>query len=187
MATLRGKGAMKGKELVIVEYPNAQTKDGKRVFLDVMLRDDASQVVPHLVSRKREYEGKTVYDHNAAYSAGQRDAFLATAGDNIVQMPDRNGKTGPRVYALKADVMSASGSQPGLVINSKTIEPSELEPVNEKTLDGIYAASKAAAEANKARKAAEKAAQSQVAAEAQVSEPEVEEATAVAENDEPEF
>ena len=66
-----------------------------------------------------------------------------------MQMPDRNGKTGPRVYALKADVMTASGSQPGLVINSKTIEPSELEPIDEKTLDGVYAASKAAAEASR--------------------------------------
>lgn len=187
MATLRGKGSMMGKELLIVEYPNAATKDGKRVFLDVMLRDDPNQVVPHLVSRKREYEGKTVYDHNAAYSAGQRDAFLATAGDNVVQMPDRNGKTGPRVYALKADVMTASGSQPGLVINSKTIEPSELDPIDENTLSGVYAASKAAAEANKARKVAEKEAQSEVAAEAALAEPEVNEATQVAENDEPEF
>lgn len=87
--------------------------------------------------------------------------------------------------------MSASGKQTGLVINSKTVKPSELEPIDENILDTIYASSKAAAEANKARKAAEKArkaaekeAQTEAAAEAQVSEPEVEE---VAEIDEPEF
>ena len=80
--------------------------------------------------------------------------------------------------------MSASGKQKGLVINSKTVKPSELEPIDETILDQIYASSKAAAEADKARKAAEKEAQNEAAAEAQVSEPEVEEA---AEIDEPEF
>lgn len=195
MATLRGKGSMKSVELVVVEYPNAHSKDGKRAFLDVMVRPvegAAPQRVPHLVSTKKELDGKTVYDHQAGYSASQRDAFVAAAGDNIVQMPDRNGRPGPTVYAIQADVMSASGKQTGLVINSKTVKPSELEPINENILDTIYAASKAAAEADKARKAAEKEAQTEVAAEvqasapaqAQVSEPEVEE---VAEIDEPEF
>lgn len=187
MATLRGKGSMKSVELVVVEYSNAHSKDGKRAFLDVMVRPvegAAPQRVPHLVSTKKELDGKTVYDHQAGYSASQRDAFVTAAGDNIVQMPDRNGRPGPTVYAIQADVMSASGKQTGLVINSKTVKPSELEPINENILDTIYAASKAAAEADKARKAAEKEAQTEAAAEAQVSEPEVEE---VAEIDEPEF
>lgn len=190
MATLRGKGSMKSVELVVVEYPNAHSKDGKRAFLDVMVRPvegAAPQRVPHLVSTKKELDGKTVYDHQAGYSASQRDAFVAAAGDNIVQMPERNGRPGPTVYAIQADVMSASGKQTGLVINSKTVKPSELEPINENILDTIYAASKAskaAAEADKARKAAEKEAQTEAAAEAQVSEPEVEE---VAEIDEPEL
>lgn len=192
MATLRGKGSMKSVELVVVEYPNAHSKDGKRAFLDVMVRPvegAAPQQVPHLVSTKKELDGKTVYDHQAGYSASQRDAFVAAAGDNIVQMPDRNGRPGPTVYAIQADVMSASGKQTGLVINSKTVKPSELEPIDKNILDTIYAASsaaasKAAAEADKARKAAEKEAQTEAAAEAQVSEPEAEE---VAEIDEPEF
>ena len=196
MATLRGKGSMKSVELVVVEYSNAHSKDGKRVFLDAMVRPvegAAPQRVPHLVSTKKELDGKTVYGHQAGYSASQRDAFVAAAGDNIVQMPDRNGRPGPTVYAIQADVMSASGKQTGLVINSKTVKPSELEPIDENILDTIYAASKAAAEADKARKAAEKEAQTEAAekeaqteaaAEAQVSEPEVEE---VAEIDEPEF
>ena len=185
MATLRGKGSMKSVELVVVEYPNAHSKDGKRVFLDAMVRPvegAAPQRVPHLVSTKKELDGR--FDHQAGYSASQRDAFIAAAGDNVVQMPDRNGRPGPTVYAIQADVMSASGKRTGLVINSKTVKPSELEPINENILDTIYAASKAAAEADKARKAAEKEAQNEAAAEAQVSEPEVEEA---AEIDEPEF
>lgn len=189
MATLRGKGSMKSVELVVVEYPNAHSKDGKRAFLDVMVRPvegAAPQRVPHLVSTKKELDGKTVYDHQAGYSASQRDAFIAAAGDNVVQMPDRNGRPGPTVYAIQADVMSASGKQTGLVINSKTVKPSELEPINENILDTIYAASKAAAEADKARKAAKKEAQTEAAAEAQVSEPEVEEVAEI-ENDEPEF
>ena len=177
MATLRGTGSMKSVELVVVEYPNAHSKDGKRAFLDVMVRPvegAAPQRVPHLVSTKKELDGKTVYDHQAGYSASQRDAFVAAAGDNIVQMPERNGRPGPTVYAIQADVMSASGKQKGLVINSKTVKPSELEPIDETILDQIYASSKAA----------EKEAQNEAAAEAQVSEPEVEE---VAEIDEPEF
>ena len=80
--------------------------------------------------------------------------------------------------------MPASGKQKGLVINSKTIKPSELPPVNENILDTIYASSKAAVEADKARKAAEKEAQTEVAAEVQAPEAEAEE---VAEIDEPEF
>lgn len=189
MATLRGKGSMKSVELVVVEYPNAHSKDGKRVFLDAMVRPvegAAPQRVPHLVSTKKELDGRTVFDHQAGYSASQRDAFIAAAGDNIVQMPERNGRPGPTVYAIQADVMSASGKQTGLVINSKTVKPSELEPIDENILDTIYAASKAAAEADKARKAAEKEAQTEAAAEAQVSEPEVEEVAEI-ENDEPEF
>ena len=187
MATLRGKGSMKSVELVVVEYPNAHSKDGKRVFLDAMVRPvegAAPQRVPHLVSTKKELDGRTVFDHQVGYSASQRDAFIAAAGDNVVQMPDRNGRPGPTVYAIQADVMSASGKQTGLVINSKTVKPSELEPIDENILDTIYASSKAAAEADKARKAAEKEAQTEAAAEVQVSEPEVEE---VAEIDEPEF
>ena len=189
MATLRGKGSMKSVELVVVEYPNAHSKDGKRAFLDVMVRPvegAAPQRVPHLVLTKKELDGKTVYDYQAGYSASQRDAFVAAAGDNIVQMPDRNGRPGPTVYAIQADVMSASGKQTGLVINSKTVKPSELEPIDKNILDTIYAASKAAAEADKARKAAEKEAQTEAAAEAQVSEPEAEEVAEI-ENDEPEF
>lgn len=195
MATLRGKGSMKSVELVVVEYPNAHSKDGKRAFLDVMVRPvegAAPQRVPHLVSTKKELDGKTVYDHQAGYSASQRDAFVAAAGDNIVQMPERNGRPGPTVYAIQADVMSASGKQKGLVINSKTVKRSQLPPIDENILTEIYASAKAANEAAKALKAAEKEAQTEVAAEvqasapaqAQVSEPEVEE---VAEIDEPEF
>lgn len=191
MATLRGKGSMKSVELVVVEYPNAHSKDGKRVFLDAMVRPvegAAPQRVPHLVSTKQELDGRTVFDHQTGYSVSQRDAFIAAAGDNVVQMPDRNGRPGPTVYAIQADVMSASGKQTGLVINSKTVKPSKLEPIDKNILDTIYAASKAAskaaAEADKARKAAEKEAQTEATVEAQVSEPEVEE---VAEIDEPEF
>lgn len=195
MATFRGKGSMKSVELVVVEYPNAHSKDGKRAFLDVMVRPvegAAPQRVPHLVSTKKELDGKTVYDHQAGYSASQRDAFVAAAGDNIVQMPERNGRPGPTVYAIQADVMSASGKQKGLVINSKTVKRSQLPSIDENILTEIYASTKAANEAAKALKAAEKEAQTEVAAEveasapaqAQVSEPEVEE---VAEIDEPEF
>lgn len=187
MATLRGKGSMKSVELVVVEYPNAHSKDGKRAFLDVMVRPvegAAPQRVPHLVSTKKELDGKTVYDHQAGYSKSQLDTIALAAKDNVVQMPERNGRSGPKVYAIKADVMSASGKQKGLVINTKTVKPSELEPIDTTILYQIYAASKAAAEADKARKAAEKEAQTEAAAEAQVSEPEVEE---VAEIDEPEF
>lgn len=187
MATLRGKGSMKSVELIVVEYPNAHSKGGKRAFLDVMVRPvegAALQRVPHLVSAKKELDGRTVFDHQAGYSASQRDAFVAAAGDNIVQMPERNGRPGPTVYAIQADVMPASGKQTGLVINSKTVKPSELEPIDENILDTIYASSKAATEAAKARQAAEKEAQTEVTAEAQA--PEAEEVAEI-ENDEPEF
>lgn len=199
MATFRGKGSMKDIELVVVEYPNAKSKTGNRVFLDVMVRPHdgaAPQRVPHLVSAKQDLDGRTVYNHQAGYSASQRDTFLLAAGDNVVQMPERNGRPGPRVFAFRADVMPASGKQTGLVINSKTVKRSQLPPIDENILTEIYASTKAANEAAKALKAAEKEAQTEaqteVAAEvqasapaqAQVSEPEVEE---VAEIDEPEF
>lgn len=183
MAILRGKGSMSGVELVVVEYPNAHSKNGARFFLDAQVRPVegvAPQRVPHLVSETRELDGRTVYDHQAGYSASQRDAIVAAAGDNFVQMPERNGHPGPCVYAVKADVMPASGKQSGLVINTKTLEPSEL-PITDKIFEELKASSKAAKEANEARKAAEKEAQVEVAAEAQVEE------VAEIENDEPEF
>lgn len=186
MAILRGKGSMSGVELVVVEYPNAHSKAGDRFFLDAQVRPVegvAPQQVPHLVSKKRELDGRTVYDHHAGYSVSQRDAIVAAAGDNFVQMPERDGHPGPRVYAVKADVMPASGKQTGLVINTKTLEPSELA-IDDKIFDELRAASKAAKaakEANEARKAAEKEAEAEVSAEAQVEE------VAEIENDEPEF
>lgn len=183
MAILRGKGSMSGVELVVVEYPNAHSKAGDRFFLDAQVRPVegvAPQQVPHLVSKKRELDGRTVYDHQAGYSVSQRDAIVAAAGDNFVQMPERDGHPGPRVYAVKADVMPASGKQTGLVINTKTLEPSELA-IDDKIFDELRAASKAAKEANEARKAAQKDAEAEVSAEAQVEE------TAEIENDEPEF
>lgn len=97
MATLRGKNSMKGLELVVVEYPNSKSKDGKRSYLDVMVVPAPGvdpQKVPHLVSEKKNLDGKTVYDHQAGYSESQRDAIVAAAGDNFVQMPDRNGRSG---------------------------------------------------------------------------------------------
>lgn len=185
MAILRGKGSMSGVELVVVEYPNAHSKAGDRFFLDAQVRPVegvAPQQVPHLVSKKQkgELDGRTVYDHRAGYSVSQRDAIVAAAGDNFVQMPERDGHPGPRVYAVKADVMPASGKQTGLVINTKTLEPSELA-IDDKIFDELRAASKAAKEANEARKAAQKDAEAEVSAEAQVEE------FAEIENDEPEF
>lgn len=183
MAILRGEGSMRGVELVVVEYPNAHSKAGDRFFLDAQVRPVegvAPQQVPHLVSKKRELDGRTVYDHQAGYSASQRDAIAAAAGDNFVQMPERDGHPGPCVYAVKADVMPASGKQTGLVINTKTLEPSELA-IDDKIFDELRAASKAAKEANEARKAAQKDAEAEVSAEAQVEE------VAEIKNDEPEF
>ena len=183
MAILRAKGSMSGVELVVVEYPNAHSKNGARFFLDAQVRPVEGvtpQQVPHLVSKKRELDGRTVYDHQAGYSVSQRDAIVAAAGDNFVQMPERGGHPGPRVYAVKADVMPASGKQTGLVINTKTLEPSELA-IDDKIFDELRAASKAAKEANEARKAAQKDAEAEVSAEAQVEE------VAEIENDEPEF
>ena len=174
MATLRGKDAMKGVELLVVKYPNAETKDGKRVFLDVMVRPVeglAPQRVPHLASKKKALDGRTVYDHQVPYSASQLDAMVAAAGDNAIQMPDRNGKPGPQVIAVRADLMSASGKQSGLV------------PITENTLPELFAHTNAVAEAEKARKAAEKDAQAEVSAEAAA--PEVE--AAEIEDSEPEF
>lgn len=192
MATLRGKGSMKGLELVVVEYPNSKSKDGNRVYLDAMVRPQegvAPQRVPHLAATKKELDGRTVFDHQVGYSKSQLDTIALTAKDNVVQMPERNGRPGPKVYAVKADVMFASGKQKGLVINTKTLKPSELPPINENILTEIYASSKAAAEAAKAAKAAEKEAQAEVsaekAAEAQASAPEVEEITEI--ENEPEF
>ena len=43
MAILRGKGSMSGVELVVVEYPNAHSKDGARSFLDVQVRPSSSR------------------------------------------------------------------------------------------------------------------------------------------------
>lgn len=187
MATLRGKGSMKNVELVVVEYPNARSKDGKRVFLDMMVRPHEGatpQRVPHLTATKKELDGRTVFDHQTGYSKSQHEKIMLTAGGNCIQLPGRNGKPGPIVRAFKADLMVASGNQKGLIVNTKTLKRSELEPIDENILDTIYASSKAAAEADKVRKAAEKEAQTEVTAETQVSAPE---GITEIENDEPEF
>lgn len=145
MATLRGN-ARRGVELVIVEYPNCYSKDNTFAFLDVMVRPAKGippQVVPHLMSKKSKVNGKWICDHRACYTMAQRDSFRAIAGDNIAEIPSYKNWSDLLVYALKADVIPAPGNRGiGYRIDSRTIQPSTLGPIDETILDRIDAVSK---------------------------------------------
>lgn len=145
MAILRGN-ARRGVELVIVEYPDCYTKDNSLAFLDVMVRPAKGvphQAVPHLMSKKNKVNGKWICDHNACYTMAQRDAFRAMAGDNIAEIPSYKNWSNLLAYAIKADVLPAPGNRGiGYVIDSRSIQPSMLGPIDETILDRIDAVSK---------------------------------------------
>lgn len=148
MADVRGPGGMTNRDLLVTAYPNSATKSGGH-FLDVEIdaRDSGGEKFPHLSRMDTEYNGRKVVDTKAFYSAKQFEAIKAAAGDNAVQVPDRDGNPGPMVYALNADLskMSApkdAGDKPvrtGLVINTaKEMRPSSQLKIDEKVKENQF-------------------------------------------------
>jgi hypothetical protein len=183
MALLKGKGSMTGVNLIARVYDNGATKDGKTHYADVQIdaRDSRGpeQTNLHLKSeRTKGSDGKTVYNNGAPYSAAQMDEIKKAAGPNTEPLVNQQGEKVGTLYGVKGNVMPASRGT-GLVINTKTVGPSEFK-VDSKTLDNQFdsmkAASAAAAEARAASREAQAEAPEQtqeVQAETQVEEPAV--------------
>jgi hypothetical protein len=151
VANLKGPGSMKAVNLVAVTFPNSVTKDGKSRYLDVQINAQdqrgPGQTNLHLVTeRVKDKEGKDRINNGAPYSTAQFDAIKEAAGDNVVTLPN-----GAEVYSVKADLMPSSRKS-GLVLNTKTVEPSEF-PIDASVLDAQFASVKSAKEAAKEAKA----------------------------------
>lgn len=172
MARLKGKGSMTQVNLLAKTYDNATTKDGKTQFIDVQIdhRDPrGSYQLPgqhHLVSQRTAGpDGETRYNNGAAYSKGQFDKIVETAGPNHEPIFDKDNNKIGAIYAVKADLMPSSKGN-GLVLNSETLAQSDFK-IDSKTMAGQFAAAAAA-------KAAKDALDAQQGAAAEVSEAEVE-------------
>ena len=172
---LQGQGAFTKRNLLVISYDNNVTKDGKTRYADVQLdaRDElaAGQTNLHAVTRQdKDKDGKTRYTNGAPYSVEQFEAIKAAAGDNYVQLANRDGSPGPHVYSVQADLMPATRGS-GLIINTKKEMTPGLE-LDDQVIERQFASvaeAKAAAEAAKAEPAveAEAEAEAQVEAEAE--------------------
>ncbi|WP_051847186.1 hypothetical protein [Streptomyces sp. NRRL F-5053] len=147
MAQLKGKGAMRGVNLIARVYTNAVTKDGAAHYADVQIdaRDPRGpgQRNLHLKSERiATDDGKTRYNQSARYSADQMNTIIKAAGSNTVPITDRNGDPVGMLYGFKADVMPPSRGT-GLVVNTKTVEASEFE-IDNTTMKNQYDSMRAA-------------------------------------------
>lgn len=162
MASLRGPGAMKGRNLVAVMYDNSWTKavEGKQQtgFVDVQLdgrdsfaRDaqgNPAQTNLHLVSQKMQGpDGGTRYNNGAPYASSQVDAMVAAAGDNKHPIADKDGNQIGMAYGFQADLMPSSNRR-GLAVNTNTLKPSEF-PIGPGTLTEQFRHMKAASAAQR--------------------------------------
>ena len=166
-----GAGAMKGVNLAVIAYDNrvAKDKDGKETsrYLDVRLHPGderaAGQTTLALVTKKDE-KSPNGYNNSERYTPGQFDAIVAAAGDNTAPLLNKTGETVGTIYGVKADVFPHSTKEGrGLVINSKTLEASDLSvgpDANGRDITAqIFDSMKAAKEAKAAEKAAAQAEQ----------------------------
>lgn len=185
-----GAGAMKGVNLAVIAYDNrvAKDKDGKETsrYLDARLHPGderaAGQTTLALVTKKDE-KSPNGYNNSERYTPGQFDAIVAAAGDNTAPLLNKSGEAVGTIYGVKADVFPNSTKEGrGLVINSKSLEASDLSvgpDANGRDITTqIFDSMKAAKEAKAAEKAAAQV--EQPAAEAQAEAPQ-------AANDEPEL
>lgn len=170
-----GKGATKDVNLFVIAYDGrvARDSDGKETtrYLDARLhpgdRRAKGETSPALVS-KRDANSPSGWNNSARYSANQFQSIVAAAGDNVVDLEDKDGQVLGKIYGVKADLLINKGE---VIINTKTVKPSELsvEPnaegkdIRAQSFDSVNEA-KAAREAAKSAAAAEKDAGAEVTA-----------------------
>lgn len=138
MADIR-KQSFKGREVLLVIYKNAATKDGKGAFVDGLLCDDPHQTNAHLVTTAyKGKDGTTRYSNGQFYTNEQLENLFAPAmtSGNFYDEPATDKHPGRRVAKVKADLMPTSNGK-GLMINPKTVQPPST-PLDRVQLTGVY-------------------------------------------------
>lgn len=158
-----GPGATKGVNLVVLAYDDR-----------LVVGDDADGAVHHLDARvhpgdrrapgetelalvpAREEPSDGEFENSARYTATQLVAIAEAAGDNTAPLLDASGAVVGRAYGVRADLLINDGD---VVLNTKTLEPTELSVrADERGLgiraqiDVSTAAARAAREIAKSRK-----------------------------------
>lgn len=138
MADIR-KQSSKGREVLLVIYKNAATKDGKGAFVDGLLCDDPHQTNAHLVTTAyKGKDGTTRYSNGQFYTNEQLENLFTPAmtSGNFYDEPATDKHPGRRVAKVKADLMPTSNGK-GLMINPKTVQPPST-PLDRVQLTGVY-------------------------------------------------
>lgn len=179
MATLKGKGAMQGVNLIAkigAAVHDKETGEIKGHFVEVQVDQslkkpdkilDGTSMAdsnPYLSSVEQQHpNGGTYVSHMKYYSESQIDAMRAGAGKKSFTAPDAKGQE-HEVLGIKANVMKASDG--ALIVNTKApIEPTSNPHFGRTVFEKQAAVTKAAKQARAARIEANKAAQTEKAAE----------------------
>ena len=138
MVNLKGKGALEGVNLAVDVYDSSVYADDKgevrKHYLDVSVHKDderfTGQTVPNLrFSKKAGQDGKPdQFETKVGYTPGQLTAIEEAAGDNKTALLDKDGKQVGTTYGIKANLFV---KEDHLMVNTKTVGPSELSVVTE--------------------------------------------------------
>lgn len=204
------RGVVKDVDLVVSVYDNAHwskdtdkagkplvNKEGepyKRegVFVQQTVHPESEHAVGQnylgLRSSDNPRGGRPIVNDNL--SKGQFDAVVAAAGDNVSDLKDKDGNVVGKNYGVKADVFPKDLKDKHWMMNTTTLQPSELSvaEVDGKTIQDRVFQTQAA---NKASKAADKEAEARAEAQAEALADKLGEPQAIddglMENDEPQL
>ena len=172
-------------EMIAVVREGRETKDGKFVYADVMVNNNAykkadieagkGQSSPNLYSRPSEYtdangEKKSSYENGIKFAKSQIETIEAAGGKNTLVKED-----GTKYIPFKADIMDLRQTVKdekgnpvkgedgknktelvGYMPNTKTVKPTELGRLTQNRLDTHFEKTSAINEVQKANAEAEK-------------------------------
>ncbi len=138
-----GPGATTGVNLVVLAYDDRVLVDEAGAvstrYLDARLhpgdRRAPGETQPALVPRAGG-RARSGYEHSVGYSARDFARIAAAAGENTAPLTDADGSVVGRAYGIRADLLVDDGA---VVVNTKTVGPTELSVARDDAAGDIRA------------------------------------------------
>lgn len=159
-----GPNSMSGLNVAVLAYDrsvakNKETGEISSHYLDARLHPDdaraAGQSTLALVSEP-DPKSRSGYNNSKPYAASQFAEIQKAAGDNVAPLLTKDGTEVGKIYGVKVDGMVRGK---GLVMNTKTLQPSEMsvQPTAEGDIQKRIFDSQSAAKEAKAQSKAQQA------------------------------